>query len=373
MAEERCKETSIDSFFGSFLYEQKVAAHHFLKRLNQIINWDRFTKKLLKYYKGKGEMGQAPYNPTIILKMLLLSYLYNISERQVEVLANDSLSVGYFLGLGADERAPDHSTLTLFKKRLLERGGRRAYEEIFDEIIRIAQEKGVRFGSLQIVDTVHVVADVNLDKDRARQRLGKKPRDRDATWGVKGEKVVVAKDGRKEKKTDYFYGYKDQVSLNAETEMITSVKPGYGDEYDGRHLPEMVDKDLQKGVEVETVAADRGYDDGENHYFLEQKGIKSAIRLKGYRTQKRDKNKEGWIKLKQSKEYQEGLKERYKIERKLGEMKKWHGFGRCRYIGLARHAIQLFLTSMAVNLKRLVRLLTGIGFRGEVMSYLKAG
>jgi len=373
MAKPRCKQTTLNSFYGNFLYEQKVSREHFLKKLHEVIDWDRFTKRLLQYYKGKGELGQAPYNPSMVLKMLLLSYLYNISERQVEVLANDSLSVACFLGLGADEEAPDHSTLSLFKDRLLENGRGKAYEDLLDEIIRIAKEKGVKFGKLQLLDTVHVVADVNLEKDKARQKGGGEPRDKDATWGVKGEKIVMSKDGRREKKTDYFYGYKDQVSLNAEAEMITSVKTGYGDEYDGRWLPYLVEKDLKKGIEVGTVAADRGYDDGENHYYLEQKGVNSAIRLKGLRTQKKDPNKESWIKLKESKEYQQGLRERYKIERKFGEMKKWHGFGRCRYLGLAKHSIQLFLTSIAVNLKRIVKLLTGIGFRGEAKSYLKAG
>ena len=86
----------------------------------------------------------------------------------------------------------------------------------------MAKERGVSFGKLQIVDTVHVVADVNLEKDKARQKEGKAPRDKDATWGVKGEKVIVGKDGKRGKKADYFYGYKNQVSLNAEAEMITT-------------------------------------------------------------------------------------------------------------------------------------------------------
>jgi len=117
--------------------------------------------KLLSYYQGKGEIGQAPYNPTIILKMLLFSYLWNVSERMVEILANDSLSIGLFLGLGADEKAPDHSTLTLFKNRLIQNAGLKVYEELFDEIIRIAKVRGVNFGQLQVVDSVHLVADVN--------------------------------------------------------------------------------------------------------------------------------------------------------------------------------------------------------------------
>jgi len=63
----------MNSLSGSFLYEQKVSKDHFLRKLDEVIDRDRFTTKLLLYYKGKGEIGQAPYNPTIVLKILLLS------------------------------------------------------------------------------------------------------------------------------------------------------------------------------------------------------------------------------------------------------------------------------------------------------------
>ena len=92
MAKVRCKETSVDSFFGNFLYDQKVSRNHFLRKLNEVVDWDKFTRKLLGYYRGKGEIGQAPYNPIIMLKMLLLSYLWNVSERMIEVIAYPSVS-----------------------------------------------------------------------------------------------------------------------------------------------------------------------------------------------------------------------------------------------------------------------------------------
>ncbi len=154
MAKIRCQETRVGTFFGNFLYDQKVSRNHFLRKLNEVVDWDRFTRKLLGYYRSKGEIGQAPYNPTIMLKMLLLSYLWNVSERMIEVLANDSLAIGLFLGLGTDERSPDHSTLTLFKNRLIQNTGLKAYEELFGEIIKLAQEKGVRFGQLQINEMI---------------------------------------------------------------------------------------------------------------------------------------------------------------------------------------------------------------------------
>jgi len=364
MGKERFKRDCSDSFYGDFLYEQVVPKDHFLVRLNEIIPWQRFTYKLVKYYKGKAKEGRPPYDPAVLLKMLLVSYLYNISERQTEETANLNLAVKYFLGLGVNEHPPDHTTLTAFKNRILENGKLVAYERLLKEIIKIALEKGIKFGSLQVVDSVHTVADVNVEKDEKRQRDGRPPRDGGARWGVKGER------GRKQKERFYFYGYKEHVSMNAQCRLITTIRASPGSAYDGHFLPLLVEEDLEQGVPVRVVAADRGYDDGENHEFLREKGIASAIHLNSYRTGKRDKNKEIWVKLKESPSYQRGIGERRKIEGKFGEMKKHHGFGRCRYLGLLRYLIQGYLTAIAVNLKRIVRLLSGVGLRSHEKSCL---
>ncbi|MFC1932462.1 hypothetical protein ACFLXU_02370 [Chloroflexota bacterium] len=45
----------MDSFFGNFLYEQKVSKNHFLRKLNEVVDWSRFTMRLLHYYRGKDE------------------------------------------------------------------------------------------------------------------------------------------------------------------------------------------------------------------------------------------------------------------------------------------------------------------------------
>jgi hypothetical protein len=46
-------------------------------------------------------------------------------------------------------------------------------------------------------------------------------------------------------------------------------------------------------------------------------------------------------------------------------MKTKHGFGRCRYVGLLRYAIQGYLTAVVVNLKRMVKLLLGVSLRNQ--------
>jgi hypothetical protein len=80
--------------------------------------------------------------------MLLLSYLYNISERQVEDLCNLYLPAKCFLGLGVDERPPDHSTLSAFKKRILENGKVAAFENLLQTVISLALEKGIDIAAI---------------------------------------------------------------------------------------------------------------------------------------------------------------------------------------------------------------------------------
>jgi IS5 family transposase len=366
MAKRRFKQLGTGSFFGSLVYDRAVPQDHFLRQLDRLVNWAVYTEMLLRLYNGRAVVGRPPYNPAVMLKMLLLSYLYGLSERQTEVFVNDSLSAKCFVGLAVDEAGPDHTTLTAFKGRIIEQGGEASLLELLAEIVWQAHEQGVVFGAVQLVDSTHTVANVNTTKDGRRQKKeGKRPRDRGARWGVKHTKRRRDKDGKVVKEPQYFYGYKMHTSMNAEAEMITSVVVTAGNGHDGKQFPKLVERDEALGLPIGTYAGDRGYDGGENHYLLEIKGLHSALRLNDHRTKKKDKNKEIWLRLRQSEEYQEGQRVRYKIERKYGEGKEHHGLRRCRSLGWMRYAIQAYLTAMALNLKRMVRLLTGTPFKGR--------
>ena len=363
MEQERYVETGSGTFFGEYLYDIVVPKEHFLRKLREVVNWGYYTKRLIKLYKGQGIVGRPPFDPALVLKVEVIAYLYQLSERQVEVYVDENLPAKYFVGLAVDGKAPDHSTLTTFRERLLKNGRLKVYEEMLANIVREAVIRGVKFGSIQIVDSVHSIADVNTDKDQKRQNKGKGAHDPDARWGVKHKRKVKTDKGETEEQTEYFYGYKAHVSMNAENGLITSLETTSGEAYDGHHFCSLVDHDLELKIPVDTYAGDKGYDDGDNHYYLEIHGLHSAIRLKRTRTEKKDDNKQVWLELVKTPQYKDGLKERYKIERKFGEAKQGHGFGRCRYIGKARFAIQSFLMAIVLNLKRMVKLLTGVNFK----------
>jgi len=371
------KKHTTSSFFGDFLYDSIVPENHFLRKAKEVIDWDRFTNKLIKNYKGKAEVGRAPYNPSVLLRMLFVSYLYNISERQTEESVNFNLPMKYFVGLGADEKAPDHSTLTYFKERLFNRGIG-SLEKVFTELIIQAKRLGINFGEIQILDATHTNANINIDRDNGRRKKNKESVDKDAKWGVKHSRKVKDDKGTVHIQKHCFLGYKSHVSLNEKTGIVTSVKVTSGNEYDGKHLPYLVKKDKAKRLitkkrlaqmkeekQKQIYACDKGYDDGDNHTFLETQGIASAIRIKDSRLKKKDKNKEPWLKLVRSNEYKEGLKVRYKVERKFGDCKKNHGLGRSRYRGLKGYNLQAYFTFMALNLKEIMKITTGV--------YLKSG
>ena len=366
MSVRRYKELGTGTFFGELLYERAVPQGHFLRELERVVDWTAFTEQLVTLYRGKGRVGRPPYDPAVILKMLVVAFLYELSERATEAYVNDSLSAKWFLGLAADEAAPDHSTLTAFKQRIIEGGSEEYLKALLEEIIRQALEAGVTFGAIQVVDSTHTIADVNVAKDdQRRKKEGKPPRDGGAAWGAKGKKTVKDETGKKVRVTNHFYGYKAHVSMNAEAEMITSVVVTPGNRTDGKQFPTLLERDQEQGLPTEIYSADRAYDDTDNHHRLEEAGLRSSLTLNDYRTQKKDANKSVWVRMVASEGYQAGQRERYKIERKFGEAKACHGLGRCRYVGRMGYTLQVYLTAIVLNLKRMVRVSTGTSFRGR--------
>lgn len=98
---KRFRPSGCGSFFGDhYIYGQVVPRNHFLRQLKELIPWEELTKDLARYYQGGAEYGPVPYHPSVLLKMLVLSYLYNLSERQTEEFVGDSLAARYFAGWG---------------------------------------------------------------------------------------------------------------------------------------------------------------------------------------------------------------------------------------------------------------------------------
>jgi len=362
MGMPRFQDTGAGSFYGDYLYDQVVPKGHFLRHLQAVIPWDEFAGQLLACYKGAGEYGRPPWEPLLMLKVLLLAELYHLSRRDTEAYINENIPAKWFLGLAVDKPAPDYSTIADFQSRLVKNRKADVFKKLLDDLIALARSKGVVFGSIQIVDSVHVIADVNTQKDDHRDEAGKPRRDPAAQWGVKHKRKVRDEEGKEKEMPEYFYGYKQHTSMNAESGLITSLTHTAGNAFDGHQLPGLIKHDLSLGMPISIVTADKAYDDGNNHYVLELLKLHSAIRLYKTRTAETNRHRDVWLALKRTPEYKAGLKQRGRIEAKFGEAKTRHGLRRCRGIGMLAFQAQSYLTAIAMNLKRMVLLLRGVRF-----------
>jgi len=54
------------------------------------------------------------------------------------VFVNENLPAKYFAGLAMDGKAPDHSTMTTFRERLLKNGKMKIFEEMLAQTVQEA-------------------------------------------------------------------------------------------------------------------------------------------------------------------------------------------------------------------------------------------
>lgn len=388
-------KTGANLFCQDYLIQEALKnTNQFLSKLDEQVDFEKmFREKLVDTYKGKCTLGPPSYKPELVLKMLFLAYLFNKSEREIERIVNDSISMKVFLGISLDEASPDHSTLTKFKNRILkyqelqeyQGNDRDIFKEVFDEVVSIAIDKNIDLGYTQSIDSTHTVADVNTNKDNKRKKKisnggqGKSSRDKDSKWGVKRIKEVKAINGIKVKIKESYYGYKNHFSVNTKTNLITSYRVTRMNAPDNHSFLPLMQDDIAQGFTKEKktcYTADKAYDDGELHAWLNQQKFKNAIDLKYTKTENKTENghrKVKWTQYTTQEDFENGLAERYTVERVNADVKKWHGLHRSRYLGIAKMNIQTSLTTLAHNLKTLVKIWTGVGLRTPLPVHVSLG
>ena len=187
---------------------------------------------------------------------------------------------------------------------------------------------------LRIIDATHLQAKVDLF------RLPSAPPGTPPSEAP-GSPDPDARFGRKSAKKS-FYGYKEHMAIDADSELITAVSVTPGNVADSQMLGPLIDPHARE------VTADKGYDTDANHQRLKEGGQRSSIIIKANRT-----NPEVIGQANPASQ-----RERPNIERKFAEQKKYHGLSQARYWGLAKVSIQVLMTCIVVNCKKLATLVS---------------
>src|SRR3989441_6040578 len=111
--------------------------HPFYVRLNEILDtagFDRFVEEQCRPFYAP-VMGRLSLAPGQYFRLLLVGYFEGLdSERGIAWRAADSLAVRHFLGLGLDEAAPDHSTISRTRRVIDVEAHRAVFTSVQDRL-----------------------------------------------------------------------------------------------------------------------------------------------------------------------------------------------------------------------------------------------
>jgi transposase, IS5 family len=344
-------KTNNQMSFSEGYVQKRTRKSTFFKHIKTIVDWKLIEKEIRKVYKkGFSVDGRPSYPGLLLFKMLLLQHWYSLSDMGVEDMVNENLSAMVFCGLQLEDEVPDHSTVSRFRKELTAR-------KVFDRLLRklnnqleskrIIVESGVRVDA-SITDSPRrpkgkTTYEICEDRREDQRDEADVQAESSIMKVVKVTKPGVDTEARWLKKAGKLhYGYKKHIAVD-ESGMVLSVHTTTANEHDSKGLTPLLKKTPKKHL-TQGAYTDKGYKVPDNDELLKELKTKNRIQYKAYR----NRPLSHW-----QKEFNRLIsKERYKVERTFGSMKRWFGAGQARYIGLAKTHTQHVLEAIAYNLYR---------------------
>jgi transposase len=146
--------------------DQLVPADHLLRIIDKYVDFSFITEKVRPFYSQN--QGRPSIPPVRLFKMMLIGYLYGIpSERRLEQEIRLNMAYRWFLGLGLSEPVPHHSTISWNRNGRFE--GTDVFQDIFDEVVRLAISHRMVAGRLLITDSTHIQANANKNRFTMQQ------------------------------------------------------------------------------------------------------------------------------------------------------------------------------------------------------------
>jgi transposase len=136
----------------SILYD-KIPDDHILKAIDKAVDFGFINAMLANSYSR--HLGRPAKEPEMMAKLLVLQYLYNLSD--VKIIEETSLNLAYmwFVGINPEEELPDASLIAKFRTQRLKDT---SVDDIIQEVVRQCVEKGIIRGSGLSIDATHTSA-----------------------------------------------------------------------------------------------------------------------------------------------------------------------------------------------------------------------
>jgi transposase, IS5 family len=352
-------KTASSMSFSSYDVARRTAKNTFFTQINTVLNWSALDEEIRRHYHpGKSATGQAAYSGLLLFKMLLTGYwMGGLSDRDVEDMANENLSVMRFLGLQLEDMVPDHSVLSRFRSSLAKSG---AFDVLLNSVNQQLEGHGVLVKTgikidASITDTPRKPkgkATYEITEDRHEDEVSEdqiQKQESDIKL-IKSQQPGVDIEGRYTKKAGKLrYGYKKHIATE-EDGLVLSVITTAANEHDSLSMEGLLTK---ASIEPKSrVLADKAYKSAKHDELLKEMKLKNGIHYKAVRGKKLTKRELLFNKA--------ISRSRYTVERTFGSQVRWFGAGTAKYVGQIKTHGQHVMEAIAYNIKRLPGLLMKI-------------
>jgi transposase len=381
--------------------------HPFYQKLNALLaeaGFDTWIERRCRpFYEQEEKRGKPSIPPGVYFRMLLVGYFEGIdSQRGIAWRCADSLSLRTFLGVPLGEATPDHSTMSVTRKRL----GPEVFDDMFRFVLTIAEEKRLLAGKAVGVDSTTLEANAAMksivrrdtgedwrqyvmrlmredgtiepDEEPSDDELRRYDKKRKKTvsnedWVSKTDpdaRITKLKDGR----THLAYKAEHVVDLESEILLAAEIHPA--DHADQQTLVDSVIEakiNLEAAgseVEIAEVVADKGY---HANATLE---LTADLDMRTYIPEPKQKNERVWTdkpdevkravynnrrRMARAKGKRLGRLRSERVERSFAHVCDTGGSRRSWIRKLEEVTKRYRIAAAAHNLARIMRLLFGIG------------
>jgi IS5 family transposase len=300
--------------------EELVPGTHHYRKFHCIWTF-HFTKKKLKQlekdnpYKGYGLLR--------LFKCLLLQFMENLSDRELERFLQENNAAKWFCGFSLSETTPNFTVFTKVRARI----GTKLLSKIFADLRKQLQQAGFMNEVFSFVDATHLIAKANLWKERDKAIQGKIEKLNNETL----PKVALDKAARIgcKGKDKFWYGYKRHTSVDMQSGLINKVAITPANCTDARGLKPVCPS---QGA----IYADKAYCVQPARVAAARRGCHLAA-IKKNNMRGKNKDLDRW----------------YSAIRSPYERVFAHCNKRVRYAGIAKKQFAAFMEAIAFNLKRI--------------------
>jgi len=314
-----------------------VKKDHPYRKLLSIIDFSRLAKNIANI-KNNQVVGRAGYSVDACLKMLVLQFMEDLSDRELERFIVENTAAKLFCDFSLISQTPDHSLFGRLRQSI----GTNNLASIFNCVREQLKQKGLVREIFTFVDSSQLISKIHLWNERDKaiaeglEKFNNSVIEENKSKNINNSKRIKIADEQARfgcrGKNKHWYGYKRHVSVDMQSGLINKVAVTPANVSDAKAVKHILPK---QGA----VFGDKGYCTADSIINMKIKNLHNCtIKTNNMKDKNFDKDK--WI-----------SKARSPYERVFSKVSN-----KSRYRGIAKTQFQVFMESLAFNFKRMIRL-----------------